>query len=102
MLVTVAGFDNVCGQILIVFQAASLAAVWREAVHGYSAGLAFDTAIAMWPVGEISTAAITQLDKLTVKLHIHLSGRVGNKVGGHAVRQVTTFMLGGEIQMNVL
>lgn len=66
MLVTVFGFDNVCGQILIVFQAASLVAVWREAIHGYSAGLAFDAAIAMWPIGEISTATITQLDELTV------------------------------------
>lgn len=102
MLVTVIGFDNVCGQILIVLQAASLAAVWSEGVHGESTGLAFGTAIAMRTIGEISTATITQLDKLAVKLHIHLPGWIRNKVGGHTVRQITTVMLGREIQMNVL
>ncbi len=102
MLVTVSSIDNACGQILVVFQAASLAAVWCEGIHGYSAGLAFDTAMAMRAIGEIATAAITQLDKLAVKFHIHLLVWVGNKVGGHAVGQITAFMLGGEIQMNVL
>lgn len=102
MLITETGFDNACGQILIVLLAASLIAFGYEQVYRKSTGATFGAVVAMRAIGEIPTATITQLDKLTVELNIHLSGRIGNKVGSHTARQVTAVMLGGEIQMNAL
>jgi hypothetical protein len=102
MFIAVMGFDNVCGQILIFFQAASLIVFRREQIYRKSTGATFDTVITMWAIGEIPTATITQLDKLVIQLHIHLSSWIGNEVGGHTVRQITAVMLGSEKQMNAL
>jgi hypothetical protein len=83
-------------------QTAALAPVGHKPVDRYAAGKALLAMFAMWPVCVTAAASVSEFDELAIELHIHRYTRIWHKIGRHLVRQITAFMLGSEVQIEVL
>ena len=93
--------DTGCARA-VSLQTTTLTSVGFELIHIDTAGNAFMAVLAVWSVCMAATATITELDQLAIQSHCHRHVWVGNKVRGHAVRQVAARVFGGEIQIDVL
>jgi hypothetical protein len=102
VLICVIGSHLVYCAVIVISQTAALAPVGPEPADRYAAGYALLAMLAMWPVCVAAAASISEFDELTIQLHIHLHARIRDKIGRHVVGQVTAFMLGSEIQIDVL
>ena len=79
-----------------------MASAGSEHGDGYAAGNALLAIFTMWPVCMAAAASIPQLDELAIQRHVHLHARIRHKVRCHAVGQISAFVLGREIQIEVL
>ena len=88
--------------IFVALLAAALAPAVFEAGDRDAAGNALLAVFTMWTVCVTAAASIPQFDELAIQRHIHLHARIRHKIRCHALGQITAFVFGREIQIEVL
>jgi hypothetical protein len=102
VLICVSGSHLVESAVIIFSQTAALAPVGPEPAYRYAAGDALLAMFTMRPVRVAAAASVSEFDELTIQLNIHLHAWIRHKIGRHVVGQITAFMFGSEIQIEVL